>query len=582
MSRRARWLLIALTACASSAAAQGVPPADWPMPGRDHALTRFSPLARLTPATVAGLKPLWTFGTGNLAGHEGNPLVVGGRLYLLTPWPNVLYAFDLDRPGDPPLWRYAAPTRGPTLSGCCDLSNRGLGWRDGTLYLPLFTGDLAAIDAATGKERWRVRVGDPATGATLQGAPLVAGDVVVVGVGGGEFGVRGYLSAHDARTGRALWRGYSTGPDTEVLLEGPATLAYPSHAARNLGTSTWSADSWARGGGATWGWLSYDPDLDLVYHGTGAPAPMNPLQRIGDNKWTASLLARELRTGRVRWAVQLTPADRWGYDATNENILTELSVGGRAVRALVHFDRNGFAYTIDRVNGRILVADKYGPANWARGVDLRLGVPEPDPATAGEAGALRGICPSLHGMKGFQPAAWSPETKLFYVPLNNVCMDLTPSAATFTPGRAFLGATVRLAPGPGGNLGRFIAWDAVTSSIAWEVREPFPVLGGALVTAGGLVFYGTLDGWFKALDATTGRELWRFRAPSGIVGNPISFSAPDGRQYVAVVAGVGGWPGLALSAPASAGPTAGLGAVGLLGGLRDQTNPGGVLLVFGL
>ena len=315
-----------------------------------------------------------------------------------------------------------------------------------------------------------------------------------------------------------------------------------------------------------WGWLSYDADLDLIFHGTGAPAPMNRDQRLGDNKWTSSIIARDARTGAVRWAIQLTPGDRWGYDATNENLLVDLTIGDQPVKALVHFDRNGFAYTIDRLTGRILVAEKYGPVNWASRVDLVTGVPAVDSAYAPATGRpARGVCPSAMGMKTFQPAAFSPRTNLFYVPTSNLCMTITPVPTAFTAGRPFVGATIEITPGPG-ERGRFLAWDAATGTIAWEAREPFPILGGGLVTAGGVVFYGTLDGWLKALDATTGRELWRFKTPSGIVGSPITFAGPDGRQYVAVVSGLGG-------------AVEGLGAA--VADLAQVARPGGVLLVFG-
>lgn len=561
----------------------GPTPGEWSTPARDLAGTRFSPLADISTRNVSSLRLLWSYGTGSLEGHEGNPLVVGGRLYLHTPHPVTVRAFDLDRPGSAPLWTYAPGGRDPALSACCGLGSRGIAWHpSGKLYVPLFPGDLAAVDATTGKELWRVRNGDPRAGVTMPAAPLVVGDVVIVGVAGGEFGARGHLTAYDALTGKTLWRGYSTGPDTDVLLTGAPNPGYPGTTlGRDLGTSSWSADSWTRGGGATWGWLTADPELNLVFHGTGAPAPLNPLQRIGDNKWTASLIARDLTTGQVRWALQLTPHDAWGYDATNENILTDLTVGGRPVKALVHFDRNGFAYTIDRVTGRVLLAEKYGPVNWASKVDLGTGRPVTDPAYAGP-GKVTGVCPSTMGMKTFQPAAFSPVTRLFYVPVNNLCMDIEAGPAVFAAGKPYQGTTVQLSAGPGGTRGRFLAWDATTGSIAWEVREEFPAFGGALVTAGGLVFYGTLDGWLKAVDAASGRLLWQFKTPSGIVGNPITFAAPDGRQYLAIVSGVGGWPGQALRAGPAAKPSDALGAVGAFADLARVTNPGGVLLVFGL
>jgi PQQ-dependent dehydrogenase (methanol/ethanol family) len=237
---------------------------------------------------------------------------------------------------------------------------RGIAWHpSGKLYVPLYPGDLVAVDAATGKEAWRARVGDPQQGITMNAAPIVVGDIVIVGVGGGEFGTRGYLTGYDANTGKILWRAYSTGTDAEVMLDAASNPAGPT--APDLGVSSWGADSWRRGGGATWGWLSWDPELNLVFHGTGGPAPLNPIQRAGDNKWTASLFARDPATGRARWAVQLTPASGFGYDGSNESIVADLTIGGKPVRALVHFDQNGFAYTIDRTNGRVLVSGKIRP-----------------------------------------------------------------------------------------------------------------------------------------------------------------------------------------------------------------------------
>jgi len=456
-------------------------------------------------------------------------------MFLHTPYPNAVLALDLTRPGHPLKWKYvmpsppparkgAAPPPFPILpTGCCDVGSRGLAWhRSGKVYVPLLNGELAALDAATGREIWRVRNTDPRLGGTLSGAPLVVHDLVLVGQSGSEAGVRGQLSAYNALTGQLMWRGWSTGPDADVLLGGPANVNYGSHQVRDLGVFSWLGQSWQRGGGTASGWIAWDSTLDLVYYGTDAPAPPDPVQRTGDNKWTATILAREARTGRVRWAYQVTPHDQWGYGASNESILADLTVRGVPVRALVHFDRNGFAYTLDRATGKVLVAEKYGPANWARSIDLTSGLPvlvPPAPAAAGR-------CPAAIGTKFLQPAAYSFLTRLFYLPLNNVCQDVR---------------TAAMVAGPGGNRGRFLAWDATTAAVAWEVREPLPVAGGALATAGGVVFYGTLDGWLKALDQRTGRELWRAQAPSGIVGNPISYLGPDGKQYLAVYTGRGGW-----------------------------------------
>ena len=577
----------------------GPPPGDWRSAGRDDGLTRYSPLDQITTANVAQLRPVWSFSTGALRGHEGNPLVVGPLMFVHTPYPNAVYALDLSQPGAPVKWRYTAPLPGPAPrtrpgepprippmpTGCCDAGSRGLAWHpSGKIYVPLLSGELAALDAATGREIWRVRNADPKVGATLAAAPLVVRDLVIAGVSGAEYGVRGYLTAYDAMTGRLVWRGYSTGPDSDVLIDGAPNPNYVSHQGRDLGVSTWGGEGWRQGGGTASGWLSYDPGLKLIYYGTDQPAPGNPAQRPGDNKWTSSILARDATTGRVRWAFQMTPHDEWGYGGSNENILVDLTIHGAPVKALVHFDRNGFAYTLDRGTGRVLVAERFGPANWARAIDLNSGLPQRDPQYAAPApsalpgaGAARrvlpgpattGICPGSIGTKFLEPAAFSPLTNLFYLPLNNLCMELRITPATYVAGEPYSGDSITMAAGPGGNRGRFIAWDAAAASIAWEVKEPLAVASGALTTAGGLVFYGTLDGWLKALDQRTGRELWRFKTPSGIIGSPIAFSGPDGKEYVAVVSGIGGWWGL--------------GANGAFPDIASVSNPGGVLLVFAL
>ena len=566
----------------------GLAAGDWSMPGRDASLSRYSPLDQITLVNAAGLKPVWSFSTGVLGPHEGSPLVVGSTMFVHTPWPNAVFALDLSTPGAPIKWKYQAPiprpARGaragppvPPPTGCCDIGSRGLAYHPGgKVFVPLLSGDLAALDAATGREIWRVRNGDPANGATVAAAPIVIKDLVLAGVSGAGFGVRGYLTAYDANTGRLVWRGYSTGPDTDVLISGAANTHYSTHQGRDLGVSTWPGDAWRLGGGTTSGWISYDPALDLIFHGTDEPAPGNPFQRPGDNKWTASILAREAATGRVRWAYQLTPHDEWGYGAGNESILVDVEIGGAKVPSLVHFARNGFAYTIERSTGKVLVAQPYGPVNWASLVEQESGAPgrtsqfaAPPPAPAGSPPRrTSGVCPAALGGKHLQPAAHSPLTGLFYVPASNLCMDLSTALATHAPGSPYSGTTIRMHAGPGGNRGRLLAWDPAAAVVTWEIKEPFAVAGGVLATAGGLVFYGTLEGWLKALDQRTGREVWRYKTPSGIVGSPIAFLGPDGRQYIAVYSGIGGWWGL--------------GGNGAFRDLATVTNPGGVLTVFGL
>ncbi|MGE0555099.1 MAG: PQQ-binding-like beta-propeller repeat protein, partial [Gemmatimonadales bacterium] len=282
---------------------------------------------------------------------------------------------------------------------------------------------------------------------------------------------------------------------------------------------------------------------DLVYYGTGNPGPYNAEQRPGDNKWTSSVLARRPGDGALVWAYQFTPHDNWDYDANAENILVELAIGGRPRKVLVHFDKNGFAYTIDRATGELLVAEPYVDVNWARRIDLATGRPVIDSSklTGKSRGRVERICPSLEGGKSpASPASFSPKTGLFYVPTVNLCMSWQSAEAVYIPGTPYVGASVPYTPGPGGYLGAFVAWNAATGKRAWAIEEKFPVWSGTLATAGDVAFYGTLDGWLKAADARTGQPLWKFKVGSGVVGAPITYRGPDGRQYVAVYAGIGG------------------------------------------
>lgn len=538
-------LLLGLTASASgqqggSSEAGG----SWPTAALNPAGTRHSPLEQITPANVLQLEEAWRFRTGVTGPHEGAPLVVGATMYLHTPHPNRVTAISLDEPGTV-RWRYAPPvTAAAPLTGFRGSGTRGLAWHPaGIVFVPITSGYLAALDAQTGREIWRVRNADSRLGGAVQSAPVVIGDVVVIGMAGSEYGLRGYLSGYRAQNGALLWRAYTTGPDTDLLLSGPANSQYPSHAARNLGMTTWPGATWQRGGGTTDGALTWDPSLQLVYHGTGAPAPWNALLRPGDNKWTSSILARDVTTGRLRWAFQLTPHDPWGYGAEGENILADLTISGRAVRALIHVGRNGFIYILDRTNGRLLLVERGGPANWATAISPGSGQPTPDPRMSPSASTtVRGVCPAAFGLKGQAPATYNPDSRLLFAPLTNLCMEVRPAAPRLAPGELALGATWQLSPGPGTSLGRFVAWDPAASAIRWEIREPLPLLGGALSTASGLVFYATSDGLLKAVDQVTGRELWRFTLPAPSVGSPITYLGPDGRQYLAVLSGPGGWP----------------------------------------
>jgi PQQ-dependent dehydrogenase (methanol/ethanol family) len=526
------------------------PRGEWHLPAGDYSSSRYSELAEITAQNAGRLHVAWTFSTGVLRGHEGQPLVVDNTMYLVTPYPNVSYAIDLSEPGYPLKWKFR-PENAQAAVGvaCCDVVNRGAAYADGRIFYNLLDGHTVAVDAGSGREAWRTRMADLQRGETMTMAPIVAKNKVLVGSSGGEMGVRGWIAALDASTGREVWRAYNTGPDRDVKVGRRFRPYYAHDRGVDLGVSSWPGESWRTGGGAVWGWLSYDPQLNLVFYGTSNPGPWNTTKRPGDNKWTAAILARDVDSGELVWAFQVTPHDAWDYDAVNENILVDLPIGGQTRRVLVHFDRNGFAYVLDRATGQALAAHPYVPMNWASGIDMATGRPRANPGkTPGAAGAtISNICPSLEGGKNQQPAAFSPQTGFFYVPTINLCMDWTTREVIYVAGTPYIGALAPEHGGPGGYKGEFMAFDVTTGRKVWGIREPFPVWSGALVTAGGVAFYGTLDGWFKAVDARTGRLLYQFKTGSGIVGNPMTYLGPDGKQYVAVYTGVGGDMGLLIA-----------------------------------
>lgn len=562
-------------------------PEQWVTALGDYAGTRYSELDQINKDNVGDLQAVWSFSTGVLRGHEGGPLVIGDIMYISTPFPNIVYALDLNEPGKV-IWKYE-PRQDPAVIPimCCDTVNRGVAYADGTIFLNQADTTLVALDAETGEMKWSAVNGDPTKGESATMAPLVVKDKVIVGNSGAEFGVRGHLTAYDTETGEVVWRAYSTGPDDDLLVDPEKTthLGEPIGALSSL--NSWESDQWKIGGGTTWGWVTYDPKLDLIYYGSGNPSTWNPSQRPGDNRWSMTIFARDPDDGMAKWVYQMTPHDQWDYDGVNENILVDsVEVDGEARDVLVHFDRNGFAYTIDRETGELLVAEKYDPAvNWATHIDMETGQPQVvaqySTDEQGEDTNVQGICPASVGTKDQQPASYSPRTGLFYVPTNHVCMDYEPFRVSYTAGQPYVGATLSMYPAPDGDhLGNFIAWDAAKGEIVWSIPEPFSVWSGALATAGDIVFYGTLEGYLKAVDAATGEELYRFRTPSGIVGN-VNTYVHDGKQYVGVLSGVGGWAGIGLAAGLTEG-TAGLGVVGAYRALSTYTQLGGVLTVFAL
>lgn len=567
-------------------------PNQWVLPTGDYANTRYSKLDQINAGNVGKLQAAWTFSTGVLRGHEGAPLVIGDVMYVHTPFPNLVYALDLNNDGKI-LWKYE-PKQDPNVIPvmCCDTVYRGPAYADGKLFLHQADTTVVALDAKTGKVVWSKVNGDPKKGETNTATVLPVKDKIIVGISGGEFGVRCHITAYDMKDGKQLWRAYSMGPDNEMLIDPEKTTEHGKPVGKDSSLKTWQGEQWKTGGGCTWGWFSYDPQQNAFYYGTGNPSTWNPKQRPGDNKWSMTIFSRDIDTGVAKWVYQMTPHDEWDYDGVNEMVLVDQDIQGQRRPLLVHFDRNGFGYTLDRVTGELLVAEKFDPTvNWASRVDMDkssktygrpLVVAQYSTEQNGEDVNSKGICPAALGAKDQQPAAFSPKTGLFYVPTNHVCMDYEPFRVRYTPGQPYVGATLSMYPATNshGGMGNFIAWDAREGKIVWSVKEQFSVWSGALATAGDVVFYGTLEGYLKAVDAKTGKELYKFKTPSGIIGNVMTYTH-KGKQYVGILSGIGGWAGIGLAAGLTD-PSAGLGAVGGYAALNNYTALGGQLTVFTL
>lgn len=567
-------------------------PNQWVIQTGDYKNQRFSKLDQINKDNVKDLQVAWTFSTGVLRGHEGSPLVIDNVMYVHTPFPNTVYALDLDNDGKI-IWKYEPKQNADVIAVmCCDTVYRGVAYADGKIFLHQADTKLVALDSKTGEEVWSVVNGDPSVGETNTATVMPVKDKVLVGISGGEFGVRGSVTAYNIKDGSLAWRAYSMGPDSDILVDPEKTMHLGKPVGKDSGLNTWEGDQWKIGGGTTWGWYSYDADENLMYYGTGNPSTWNPAQRPGDNRWSMTIMARDVDTGVARWFYQMTPHDEWDYDGVNEMILTEQDFGGETRKLLTHFDRNGFGYTLDRVTGELLVAEKFDPkVNWATEVVMdpnsdQYGRPQVvaqySTKQNGEDVNTTGICPAALGSKDQQPASYSPETGLFYVPTNHVCMDYEPFRVSYTAGQPYVGATLSMYPAGDshGGMGNFIAWDNEKGEIVWSIPEQFSVWSGALATSGDIVFYGTLEGYLKAVDAKTGEELYKFKTPSGIIGNVMTYTH-NGKQYVAVLSGIGGWAGIGLAAGLT-NPNEGLGAVGGYAALSDYTALGGQLTVFAL
>jgi alcohol dehydrogenase (cytochrome c) len=557
---------------------------QWVMPARNYASMRYSELDQINTENIKHLQLAWSFSTGVNRGQEAAPLVVGDTMYVVGPYPNKLFALGAT---DGELkWIFEPPTEVAAQGvACCDVVNRGAAYSDGKIFFNTLDNHTVAVDAATGKEVWHTKLGDINLGETMTMAPLVVKNKVLVGNSGGEMGVRGWITAIDKNTGQIAWRAYHTGPDKDVLIGPDFKPHYDWMKGKDLGVETWPADHWRQGGGTVWGWISYDPELNLIYYGSGNPGPWNPNQRVGDNLWTTTIFARDPDTGMAKWAYQTSPHDLWDHDGVNELVLLDLEIGGQTRKVLVRPGRTGFMYVIDRATGEVLSADAFDTVTAYHGVDLKTGRIIPNEEKKPETGKLvENICPAAPGAKDWQPTAWSPRTQYLYVPHQHLCMSFKASEVGYIAGTPYVGATVDMYAGPGdGYRGVYQAWDVKNRKTVWSIQEKFPVWSGTVVTAGDVAFYGTMDRWLKAVDARSGNILWTFRAPSGIIGQPVTYQGSDGRQYVAILSGVGGWSGAIANAELD--PRVRNGALGFIGATQDlpaYTLGGSTLLVFAI
>jgi len=593
---------VALTSTAWANADQtknSADPNNWAMQSGNYNGQRYSKLDQINTKNVNTLKVAWQFSTGVLRGHEGSPIVVGNRMYLHTAFPNNIYALDLDNEQQI-LWSYK-PKQDPSVIPvmCCDTVNRGGTVLVGdTVLFGQADTSLVALDAATGKEKWKVVNGDPKRGETYTGSLLAIKDKIIMGISGAEFGVRCHVTAYALADGKKLWRAYSMGPDEDILFDPEKTMSLGKPVGKDSSLKTWTGDQWKVGGGSVWGYNAYDAELNLYYYGSGNPSTWNPVQRAGpdgkqiDQKWSMTMFARNPDTGVAAWAYQMTPFDEWDYDGINEMVLVDgADVGGKKRNVLVHFDRNGFAYTMDRASGELLVAKPYDDdLNWSTGVEMDKSKPNYGrPYVVAEKSTfLNGtdvnstnICPAALGFKDQQPVAYSPLTDMFYIPVNNVCMDYEPQKVSYTPGQPYVGAVLSMFPPKGEtNTGHFTAYDYKAGKIVWQIDEPFSVWSGVLTTAGGIACHGTLEGYFKCRDQKDGKELFKHRLPSGSIGNVFTYTH-KGKQYIGLFSGVGGWAGIGLAAGLEK-PTDGLGAVGNYAGLSSFTTLGGTLTMYAL
>ena len=491
--------------------------------GMGYSAHRYSALTQINRDTVKRMVPAWSYSMADNRGLEAQALVKDGVIYLTDHEKTVA----VDAISGKEVWKamieYPPET---TRVVCCGIVNRGAALFEGKLFRGTLDGNVIALDIKTGKEIWRTKSEDPKNGYSITGAPLVANGVVITGVSGSEYGHRGYLEGFDPQTGKSLWRTYT--------IPGPG----------ENGFETWAGDSASHGGGSTWVTGTYDPELDLVFWGTGNPAPWNPLNRKGDNLYTNSVLAISPKTGKVAWHYQMSPNDPFDYDGVNEWIIADLTVDGTPRKAIMQANRNGFFYVIERTTGKLLAANNFIKVNWAEKIDMATGRPvwSEETKTVIERGGKFRIYPAVSGGKNWAPMSFNPTTGLVYINTLDFGMDYetlpAEQIAHLKPGQPHYGVKFPAAYDPE-QRGYLRAIDPLTAKAKWQVPFKSPNICGTLVTAGGLVFTGQLTGEFMAVDADNGKLLWQFQMPSGVVGQPITWEK-DGKQYVTVTSGIGG------------------------------------------
>ena len=549
-ARAARWAALMFIATAPGSIASGAS-TEWPVHGGTDLEQRFSPLEQINVDTVAKLGLAWSVEFDSNRGQEATPIVLGGAMYVATAWSRV-YALDAGTGRE--LWRFDPQIAGREgFTACCDVVSRGGAVSDGRVFLGALDGRLIALDAKTGKTLWSVQTTDPSKPFTITGAPRVIGDKVIIGNAGSEYGVRGYVTAYAAATGKQRWRFYTIPGDPRASPDGVAS----DRVLKNKALPTWAGHWYDYGGGGSpWDAIVYDPELHQVYVGVGNGSPWNHKIRSegkGDNLFLSSIVALDVESGAYKWHYQENPGESWDFDATQPIILATLKVDGRDRKVLMQAPKNGFFYVIDRASGHLISAKNFVPMNWASGIDMKTGRPIENPEARFPDKPFA-MFPSGVGGHSWHPMAFNPQNHLVYIPTYQFVMVYgNDPAFVFRPGTWNTGINSVLQEVPDDPIvlknalssfqGRLSAWDPVAQKEVWSVPHTMLQNGGVLATAGKLVFQGTGDGKFEARRASDGDLLWSFQGLDGIMAGPVSYES-GGTQYVAVVEGYGGAFGL--------------------------------------